>query len=245
MHPQLSRAALFAALLTTLALPAAAHHIWLEPDSNNASMLHFGEYHLNLREASPGLLDSFTATQATLHGAQGEKPLTLKTTASGLRINGKPQAGESLVAQDSNFPLHTWQQGGKETTGWFHFAARLIADEAAQTPALTFDLTPTGKQAGQYLLTFQGKPLAKTKVQALTPSGWRHEKNTDAAGMVQFDLPWRGPYVFSASHMLSTPGERDGKKYDLVGYVTTMTYVKPQGLATLDAAPPMPPGAEH
>jgi len=232
-------------MLLALALPVQAHHVWLEPDGKHGSILYFGEYHLNLREVSPGHLDGFTATRAALHGAQGQTSLAIQKTASGLRINGQPKAGESLIAQDSNFPLHTWTQGGKETTGWFHFAARLIADEAAQTPALTLDITPTGRAAGQYLLSFQGKPLPKTKVQALTPSGWRHEKTTDAAGLVQFELPWRGPYVFSATHMLPTPGERQGKKYDLVGYVTTVSWVKPQGLATIDAAPPMKPGAAH
>jgi len=229
-----------------LALPAFAHHAWLEPEGSDATMLRFGEYHLNLRETSPGALDGFAAARATLHGPQGQRPLDVKKTANGLRINGKPRAGETLLVQDDQYPLHTWQQGGKETTGWFRFSARLIADEAPQPPVMTLDITPApGRTLGQYLLTFEGKPLPKTKVQALTASGWIQEKNTDAQGLVQFDLPWRGPYVFEAMHMLPTLGEREGKKYDLIGYVTTLTYIKPQGLATLDAAPPMQPGAEH
>jgi len=228
---------------TVLALPAVAHHIWLEPEGKDTTMLRFGEFHLNLREASPGLLDSFTATRFTLHDASSPHELTAHKTANGLRIATAAQGSQSLVARDDNVPLHTWTQGGKETTGWFHFGARLIGDRTPQSPILTLDITPTAGDA--WLLTFQGKPLPNTKVQALTASGWLQEKNTDAKGLVQFDLPWRGLYVLEASHMLPTPGERDGKKYDLVSYVTTLTYFKPQGLATLDAAPPMQPGAEH
>jgi len=230
-----------------LALPAVAHHIWLEPAGPGTTMLHFGEYHLNLRETSPGLLDGFTATRFTLHDEQDNKSpseLTADKTANGLRIAAAAHFSSTLVARDDNVPLHTWIQNGKATTGWFHFGARLIGDRAPQTPTLTLDITP-GPNPGQWLLTFQGKPLPNTKVQALTASGWLQEKNTNAQGLVQFDLPWRGLYVFKASHMLPTPGERDGKKYDLVGYVTTLTYFKPQGLATLDAAPVMKPGAEH
>jgi len=243
LHSQLLRAAAIAA--TAISLNAQAHQIWLEPDGKNASVLRFGEFHLNLREVSPGHLDGFTATRATLHGAQGQRTIALTKAANGLRIAAHPKAGETLTVQDDQFPLHSWEQGGKTTTGWFHFAARLIADEAAQSPSMTLDITPTGQNPGQYRLTFQGKPLPKTKVQIVTQSGWMQEKNTDAAGLVQFPMPWRGPYVLEASHMIPGEGERDGKKYHLTGYVTTLTWVKPQGIAAIDAPPPLKPGADH
>jgi len=248
MKPFVLRAVLRATLAASamLALSTAqAHQIWLEPQGNNASTMYFGEFHLNMRETSPGHLDGFNAVQATLRSAQGERNITVQKTAQGITLAAVPQAGETLIVQDDQYPLHTWQEKGKETTGWFHFAARLVANEAAQTPSLTLDITPTGRAAGQYLVTFKGKPAPRTKVQALTPSGWMQEKNTNADGVVQFDLPWRGTYVFEAAQMLPEEGERDGKKYNLVGYVTTLSWVKPQGLAALDAAKPTKSGSEH
>jgi len=229
-----------AVLALAFSIPTAqAHHTWLETNQGeNSSVLRFGEYHFNRREVSPGYLDGFTATHVTLHSTAGTQDFTSQTTTNGLVIPVAPQAGESLTAQDDRYPLHTWKQNGQATTGWFHFAARLIVDEAVQLPTLPLDITPTGTLPGHYQLSFQGQPLPQTKVQALTASGWIKEAYTNADGLVQFDLPWRGQYVFHAMHLVPEKGERDGENYDVIGYVTTLTWVKPEGLTALEALPP-------
>lgn len=58
---------------------------------------------------------------------------------------------------------------------------------------------------------------------------------------MKFDMPWKGTYVAEVSVNDRSPGERPGangpEKYDGVSYVTTTTYVNPEGL------PPIPAGA--
>lgn len=60
--------------------------------------------------------------------------------------------------------------------------------------------------------------------------------------MARFDFPWKGQYVIEASHVDRTPGERAGEKYDGIDYVTTLTFVKPEGVAPLPACPAAAPG---
>lgn len=230
---------LCALALSTLAAVAQAHQIWLEqPGQANkgTAVIRFGEFGQNLRETSPGALDSFVALTATHISAQGEKSVQGSKTASGFVLPFALQAGESIVAQDTNFPLQQFTRDGKQLTSWYWPAARLVADFSPQQPKLVLDLVPTGK-VGEFKLFFKGQPLAKTTVKLVTQSGWAKAAQTDEQGTVRFDLPWKGQYVAESSHVDRTPGERAGAKYDGVSYVTTLTYVQPQGVEPITAAP--------
>ncbi|MDR1647260.1 MAG: hypothetical protein LBR88_04385, partial [Zoogloeaceae bacterium] len=72
-------------------------------------------------------------------------------------------------------------------------------------------------------------------------SGWSKSAHSNAEGLVRFDLPWRGQYVVEASYIDRTPGERQGEKYDGINYVTTLTLVRPDGVAPLPAPPAAKP----
>jgi hypothetical protein len=229
------------ATLIGLVSTAHAHQIWLEQPEGQNTILRFGEFGENLRETSPGLLDRLGQPTATLIAAGKETPLTVTKAADGFTLSGKLSPGQSIVAEDAAFPLRTFKQEGKDVTSWYHPAARFIADDMAQTPKLTLDLTPTGK-AGEFRLTFKGQPLARTEVHLLVQSGWGKEARTNAEGVVTFDFPWQGQYVLEASHIDRTPGERPGAgKYDGINYVTTLTRVKPDGLPPVPAGPAQTP----
>jgi len=233
---------LSAAVLTVMAVSAHAHHVWLEQVASAQSVaLRFGEFGDNLREASPGLLDTFGKPTGTLIGAKGETTTAAGSkTADGYALPFVVDGGASVVAEDRSYPLSRFKKDGKDVTGWFHPAARLITGFAAQQPRLALDLTPTGKE-GQLKLTFKGQPLAKVQVGIVTQSGWMKEAETDEHGLVSFELPWKGQYVVEAKHSDRTPGERDGQKYDSVSYVTSLTYVQASGLAPVAAGPAMAP----
>ena len=103
---------------------------------------------------------------------------------------------------------------------------------------------PTGT-AGSFTLYFKGKPRAKTKVALVTQSGWAKERTTDENGQVAFDMPWKGLYVAEVSVNERSAGERTGpagdEKYDGVSYVTTLSYVKPDGIEPIPAGPAAAP----
>lgn len=228
------------ALCVLLGLSAGtqAHQLWLEQPAGQNAVIRFGEYGENLRESSPGLLDKFGKPTATLLSPKGETTAGGTKSAHGFTLPFKLEDGDSLVAEDASYPLYTSKKGGKDMSNWYHPAARLISTFASQEPQLILDLVPAGKP-GEFKLFFKRTALPKTKVTLVTQSGWAKEGHTDAQGMVKFDMPWAGPYVAEVSHTDGNAGERPGvkgpEKYDGVSYVTSLTYVKSDGVAPIPA----------
>ncbi len=228
------------ALVLGVTTTASAHQIWIEqPDGANA-VIRFGEFGENLREASPGLLDKFGKPSGVLVSARGEKSGAAEKSSDGFRLPFKADAGDSIVAEDASYPLYTWKQGDRETINWFHPAARLITGFSEQKPRLVLDLVPTATP-GRFTLFFKDKPRPKTKVTLVTQSGWAKEGTTDEQGQVAFDMPWKGRYVAEVSVNERSPGERAGaagaEKYDAVSYVTTLSYIKPEGVEPIPSGP--------
>lgn len=229
----------FAFALSVLGSAAQAHQIWIEQPTGQEARIRFGEFGENLRETSPGALDKLGVTSATLVTANGERTAEGRKTQDGFALPFKVAPGESLVAEAARYPLYKFKQGGRELTGWYLPAARLVTDFTPQSPKLALDLVPAGKP-GAFQLFYRGKPLPKTKVLLVTQSGWSKEKLTDEQGRVAFDMPWKGLYVAEASHKETTGGERKGphgsERYDGIDYVSTAAYVKADGVEPIPAA---------
>ena len=228
-----------------VAAPAAqAHQIWFEQDGK-AVKLQFGEFALNQRETTPGLLDKFGAPSATLLGAKGERTLKLDKTAKGYLVSGAtPAAGDAIVAEDNAYPSWETDENGKKLNHIWVPAARMATSFAAQQPKLTLDLVPTGK-AGEFKVFYKGQPLPKAKVNAIVQSGWAKEAESDESGVVRFDMPWKGLYVLETEHTDKTAGERAGLQYATSSYTTSLSVVQPKGIAAVAAGPAMAPSADH
>ena len=244
--------AAFASVALTFALAAnvQAHQIWLEQSAGPTAVLNFGEFGENLREASPGLLDKFGQPRATLVSAKGDRPLEVTKTPVGFTVSAQAAQGESIVAEDAHYPLYKTKQADKEGMGAYHPAARYVTGFAAQQPKLTLDIVPTGK-AGEFKVFFKGQALPKAKVGVAVQSGWEKKADSDAQGIVRFDLPWQGNYVIEVMHADRTPGERPAlvakgaaasstEKYDSVSYVTSLTVAVADGAAPIAAGPAAP-----
>ena len=234
-----------AALALALLAPsvASAHQIWLEQDKGGAK-LYFGEFAQNVREASPGYLDKFPGPTGTRLSGKGEEAVTLSKTATSFTVPAKVGKGETLIAQEPNYPVIERKAGDKTTRTFWNPAARYIADFSPQPPRLTLDIVPTGKP-GEFQVVFRGQPLPKAEIGIVAVSGWGQEGHTDEQGKVSFPLPWKGPYLVSIRHVDSTPGKRPAvagkpeEKYDLASFTTTLSFVTPAGLPSPPA--PKPP----
>jgi uncharacterized GH25 family protein len=232
------------ALMLGVATTASAHQIWIEqPDGGNA-VVRFGEFGENLREASPGLLDKFGKPSGALVSPSGEKTANAEKFAEGFRLPFEAGQGESIVAEDAAYPLYTWKQGDRATTNWFHPAARLVTGFSEQKPRLVLDLVPSGTP-GRFTVFYKDEPRPGAKVTLITQSGWAKEGTTDDRGQVAFDMPWKGRYVAEVSVNERVAGERAGpagtEKYDAISYVTTLSYVKPDGIEPVPAGTVAPP----
>ncbi len=222
------------------ATAAQAHQLWIEQPVGQNAVIRFGEFGDNLRETSPGLLDKFGKPTATLLSAKSKQAAEGRKTDTGFTLPFKTGQGDAIVAEDASYPLYAFKQGEKDMKNWYHPAARLITSFTPQEPKLALDIVPAG-QPGAFKLFYKGKAMPKAKVTLVTQSGWIKEGHTDAQGLVTFDMPWSGTYVAEASHNESSSGERPGakgpEKYDGVSYVTTLTYVKAEGVAPVPAGP--------
>ncbi|MDF3837184.1 cobalt ABC transporter substrate-binding protein [Cupriavidus basilensis] len=219
---------------------AQAHQVWLE-QTPAAARLYFGEFNENLRETSPGLLDKFVQSSAILVTASGEQPLKVDKAASGFVLSARAGAGESIVAQETGYPLLERKEGDKVIrTAWTPAARLLGAGYAGNAPKLALDILPTGR-AGEYQVFYAGRPLPKAKVGVAVQSGWGRELRTDEQGMVRLAQPWQGTYVLEVHHVDKTAGERNGKPYDIASYVTTLSLTQADGLPALPAAPAAAP----
>jgi len=238
MHRLITSALLCSA---ALAGTAQAHQVWLEQTPATAQ-LYFGEFNENLREVSPGLLDRFVQPTATLVTARGEQPLKADKAANGFVLSARAGAGESIVAQDAGYPVRERKEGDKVIRTAWTPAARLLGagSTAALAPRLALDIVPTGR-AGEYQVVYAGRPLPKAKVGVAVQSGWGRELHTDDQGIVRLAQPWQGTYVLEVHHVDKTPGERNGKPYDIASYVTTLSLTQTDGLAALPAAPAAAP----
>jgi uncharacterized GH25 family protein len=230
---RLFRLSAIAAALAMVAAQAAAHHVWIEQDGQGAR-LHFGEFADNVREVSPGLLDKFMQARAKLVSADGEQALTVQKTSAAFAIPATAGKGESIVAE-ADYPAYDKKDAGQTLRGVWIPAARYVADFSAQTPTLVLDVVPTGKE-GEFQIFYRGQPLPEVSVSAIAASGWSRDGQTDAQGRVSFNLPWQGAYGIEVKHNDKTPGERAGEKYDIASYVTTLSFVQPDGLVS----PPAP-----
>lgn len=223
---------------------AEAHQIWIEQPAGEAMVIRFGEFGENLREASPGLLDSFGKPTAILISAKGEQSAEAVKSATGFTLPFKAGEGDTIVAEDASFKLRKFKQGDKEVTSWYHPSARYVTGFGAQTPKLPLDIVPTG-QPGAFKVFFKGQPLPKAKISIVVQSGWTKDARSDEHGQVNFELPWKGSYVLEASHTDRTPGERPGagapEKYDGITYASTLHVTQPDGVAPLPAGPAAAP----
>lgn len=226
-----------AALCLAAARVASAHHLWLEVDGQGAK-LYFGEFNENLREASPGALDRLQPQAKAVMGS-GERPLTVEKGANGFVLAGKLDPTDSIVAEDTRYPVFERSRDGTTTRSIYRPAARFVPDRSPRAPALDLDVVPVA--GDKFRVFFKSKPLAKAKVEVITPSGWGREVQTGDDGEFAIGLPWRGIYVLEVHHTDKTPGKRGEELYDVVNYVTSLTVVQPQGIEPLPASAPAKP----
>ena len=230
MSLALRSTALTAALIALSATTAQAHQIWLE-NTDGQARLHFGEFNENLRESSPGALDKFLGAPA----------LDQRSAAGTQRLEGKlgkdafsytTQADAQALFATASYPLIDRSKRSLPTMLWVP-AARWVANagQAAEANAKALDLVPTGKP-GEFKVVFNGAPLPKVQVEMVAPSGWSRGEKSGDDGTVTFALPWKGQYVAEVKHSDKTAGETQGKTYGEVSYVTTLSFVQKDGLAS-------------
>jgi hypothetical protein len=219
------------ALLWTTA--ASAHHLWLEPDGQGAK-LYFGEFDENLREASPGPLDGFKPLPEAKAIGAASQPLKVDKQPGAFVLSGTIGTADSIVAEQAR--IGERKQDGKVVRTLGTLAARWVPDFTERAPVLTLDVVPIGK-AGSFKVVYDGKPLAKAKLELIAESGWKKELQTDEQGAFTAATPWRGTYVIEIEHVDAKAGGEGAGAYDRKRFVTSLSFKIAQGLEGPSAPP--------
>jgi uncharacterized GH25 family protein len=207
-----------------LSLNAAAHALWLEGDSSGTAgttaRLYFGEYAENLREPSPGRLDSIIEPAVTVVDAGGhERPAEARRENNHFTVAG----GATVLVQALKQPVR--EQTLRQPQGEILNPAqrRFLYARLGKGGSLPLDIHNDGNLLR---LSFMGKPVAKGKIIVIAPNGWEKHLSTDEKGETAFSLPEPGLYVIEATHELSKSGEFGGKPYTVEVHRTTLSLYK-------------------
>jgi uncharacterized GH25 family protein len=200
-----------------LSFNAAAHALWLESDSSGTTTtkLYFGEYAENLRESSPGRLDSIIEPAVIVVDAGGH----------GRPAEARRENNHFTVAGGATVLVQALKQPVREPQGEIPNPAqrRFLYARLGKGGSLPLDINNDGNLLR---LSFMGKPVAKGKIIVIAPNGWEKHLSTDEKGETAFSLPEPGLYVIEATHELSKSGEFGGKPYTVEVHRTTLSLYK-------------------
>ncbi len=190
-----------------LASFAHAHFVWLERDDRGPAAF-FGEWQARVRETEEGYLKliasprAFSSTGAPLQVTRGQDRLRIEDAPGDLRLTDT-YLGEK----------------GKQLS---YYQARLGRTETVAK--LDLELVPQSAGSNRFTLFLRGTPLPATDVTLYTSTGWNRTFRTDAAGVVEIETPWAGPAVIEVVHTETMPGEKDGRAYETVRHVFSLSF---------------------
>lgn len=207
---------LLSASLLALALSASAaraHFVWLERDATDGSVAAwFGEWVAGVRETEDGYLKLVAAPEA--FAADG-KALAVTRARDRLPVAAKDVAGDIRLS-NLYFP--------EKAKNLSLYQAKLGRSETAANDKLALELVPVAAGSNTFTLLLRGKPLAGADVVLFTSSGWTRTWTTDDAGKVTIETPWSGQAVIEVGYVEKTPGEHEGRAYEAVRHVFTLTF---------------------
>ena len=202
-----------------LSFNVAAHALWLE-GGDAETRLYFGEYAENLRETSPGRLDSIIEPVVTVVDTKGkEKRVEASRVNNHFAIpHTNDPAGATVLVQALKQAIREPQGEIPSPTYRRYLYARL-----GKGGSLPLDIQDNGNLLR---LTFMGKPVPKAEVVVIAPNGWEKHLRTDEKGETTYTLLEPGLYVVEAKYELNKPGEFEGKAYAVESHKATLTLYK-------------------
>jgi hypothetical protein len=197
-------------LLIAIALPMQAHFVWIERDAQGNAAAYFGEWVANVRETQDGYLKLIAHPKAFT--ADG-KELAVTRANDRLAIAAGDAKGD-LRLSDTYF--------GEKAKSVSFYQAKLGRTETAAK--FDLELVPVAANSNSFTLLLHGAPLADADVVLFTSAGWSRTWKTDAAGKVTVETPWPGQAIIEVGHLEKKAGEKDGRAYESVRHVFTLTF---------------------
>jgi hypothetical protein len=228
--------------LAAIARPAMAHFLWLQSDAESKPakvQLWFSE------TTVPGeatILDNVSQAKVWIPQADGSQ----QAVKLEKQVNGDVGGWIATVAEEPSAIEATCDYGviTRGETFLLQYHARHLGakglDAAAKSTSKPLPLDIVTRRDGKSLVfevRFDGKPAADAQLMVIAPNNEEREVKLDTAGTARIEDAAPGDYALRAREELKTPGERDGKKYDLIRHYTTVTFRLPGQAGEQAAAP--------
>ena len=98
------------------------------------------------------------------------------------------------------------------------------------TSKLPLELVPTKPEGNQFILFFNGKPLAKTDVVVFGPPKWEKHLRTDKNGKIDFETPWLGQYLMKTGYEAPLTMGKTTTHQPTLNYQYTGTFYNDSGI---------------
>ena len=200
---------------------AHAHYVWLERGGDGVTRVYFGEWQLDIREKTGGLLDRIKTPRAFV--ALTNQDLLVQRRTDHLTIAFKG-TGDLRLVESGIAPREDKEKGGATRTIYYAKAGR--SETAAK---LDLELVPTTSNGNTFVLLFRGGPLPKTSVTVYGPPKWEKPLDTDEQGRITVPTPWSGRYVLEVVYFEQKAGETAGQKFDRTRHIATLSFVNAKG----------------
>lgn len=195
-----------AASLVAAAGAAHAEYLWLQRDGG-AAEARFGEVG---RPAQP--VAALAAPRVFL--ADGKD---LPLTSEAERVVVVVPAGADLRAAarrvGDDGALHLYQ------ARWGRAETKAVND---------LELVPTAPNGNTFKLVWKGNTVAATQVNVDTSEGWRRVLRPAADGTITLPTPFPGLYVLEVTAKVNGAATIDGKKYEDVRHIATLSFEVPR-----------------
>lgn len=178
---------LIAALALGVAGNAAAHEVWIERGANGAAQIWLGEPERPIPAGGDPAFPSLKAPKLVpaSTAAQARGPGYIEVAAP---------AGDVRTWDDDVFK--PWDEDGKQA-GVIYYARSGRGEARAVMP---FELAPVTANGGRFVLTRDGRPVAKSEVTLVSPGRWTLLLESDDKGEVVLPaLREKGRYILKAS----------------------------------------------
>jgi len=216
------------ALLTLtglLAIPAAAHSVWIEPGPDGVLVVRFAEPDGKM-ERSPGYLDSLTLPVAWISvsgSTDTNRPVVVSKHADHFLLAGLA-ATNSAQAETA---FQVMGNAGPSARRPYFYARWQPAGGGAGKPSMNLDIVPTA-DAGRVQVFFRGRPLPGVKVTLRTPDEKESELTADGEGFLTFPVNQSGFYLVTvARHRETAGGFAGGQEYGLTSHNASLTWKQP------------------
>lgn len=203
-------------LLSSFAVAAGAHQVWLERDGAGPAKVYVGDVD---GERDHGDDVAKLASTIQVFGKDGKQPAAISNKDAYLEAAVGGAGDVRLIADQVWKP---WKnKEGQLQAAVFNSRAGRIETAAA----LDFELVPVKANGNVFTLTFKGAPVADKKVSIVNPEKWVKAFTTDQQGRIAVPVQGKGRYILMSSHDNVGEVEIAGEKVQKVSYTTTLSFV--------------------